>query len=151
MLLISGASFCRSRRRRALGDVEIIARVERRRRWTSEEKVALLAEVEAEGGRVSAVARRHRISDSLLYNWRSAFKAAASIASRETLEFVPVGIIGEHEGTIAKAATSSTIRRGTDTTGRIEIELPGGARVRVDMSVSAAALSRVLRVLKDTT
>ena len=40
-------------------DGEIIARVDRRRQWTSEEKAALLAEVEATGGRVSVVARRH--------------------------------------------------------------------------------------------
>jgi hypothetical protein len=31
-------------------DVEIVARIERRRQWTPAEKSALLAEVEAEGG-----------------------------------------------------------------------------------------------------
>ena len=46
-------------------DGEIIARVERRRQWTPQEKAALLAEVEATGGRVSVVARRHGISKSL--------------------------------------------------------------------------------------
>ena len=47
-------------------DGEIIARVERRRQWTPQEKAALLAEVEASGGQVSVVARRHGISKSLL-------------------------------------------------------------------------------------
>ena len=61
-------------------DGEIIARVERRRQWTPQEKAALLAEVEASAGRVSVVARRHGISKSLLYNWRSAWKAAALVA-----------------------------------------------------------------------
>ena len=51
------------RREVTLADVEIIARVERRRKWTAEEKAALLAEVEAEGGKVMVVARRHRISE----------------------------------------------------------------------------------------
>jgi hypothetical protein len=37
-------------------DGEIIARVERRRQWTPQEKAALLAEVEASGGQVSVVA-----------------------------------------------------------------------------------------------
>ena len=60
-----------------MAEVEIIARVERRRKWTAEEKAALLAEVEAEGGKVAVVARRHRISESVLYNWRAALKAAA--------------------------------------------------------------------------
>lgn len=39
-----------------MADVEIMARVERRRKWTTEEKAALLAEVEAEGGKVGVVA-----------------------------------------------------------------------------------------------
>ena len=39
-------------------------------------KAALMAEVEAEGGQVAVVAQRHGISKSLLYNWRSAWKAA---------------------------------------------------------------------------
>jgi len=61
-----------------VGDVEIVGRVERRRKWSAEEKAALLAEVEAERGKVSLVARRRGISDSLIYNWRSAWRAAAS-------------------------------------------------------------------------
>jgi hypothetical protein len=56
-----------------------MARVERRRKWTAQEKAALLAEVEAEGGKVAIVARRHRISESVLYNWRAAWKAAAAV------------------------------------------------------------------------
>jgi transposase len=63
----------------ALADVEILARVERRRKWTAQEKAALLAEVEAEGGKVAIVARRHRTSKSVLYNWRAAWKAAAAV------------------------------------------------------------------------
>ena len=63
-----------------MSDVEIVAQVERRRKWTIGEKAALIAEVEAEGGKVKLVARRHRMSESLLYNWRSAWKAAAAAA-----------------------------------------------------------------------
>jgi transposase len=58
-------------------DGEIV--VERRRQWTPEEKAALMAEVEAEGGQVSVVAQRHGISKSLLYNWRSARRATAGV------------------------------------------------------------------------
>jgi hypothetical protein len=57
--------------------MEIFARVERRREWTAQEKVALLAEIEAEGGKVRLVARRHRIAESMLYNWRASRKAAS--------------------------------------------------------------------------
>ena len=54
-----------------MAEAEIIAR---RRKWSAEQKAALLSEVEAEGGRVATVARRHGLSESLLYNWRSAWQ-----------------------------------------------------------------------------
>ena len=44
------------------------------------EQIVLLAEIEATGGQVSVVAQRHGIAKSLLYNWRSAWKAAALAA-----------------------------------------------------------------------
>jgi transposase len=51
-----------------LNDVDILGPSDRRRIRTAQEKAALLAEVDAEGGRVRLVARRHNISESLLYN-----------------------------------------------------------------------------------
>ena len=70
--------------------------ITRRRKWKPAEKAALLAEVEAEGGKVVVVARRHGVSESLLYNWRSAGKATAPAmcAAAAPVEFVPLGIFG---------------------------------------------------------
>src|SRR5277367_4080117 len=123
-----------------------MARVERRRKWTAEEKVALLAEVEAAGGKVAVVARRHQVSESLLYNWRSAWKAAAGLLrTAEPAEFVPIGVIGRAEedrpALLAAPAGSPSPPRHT---GMIEVELPSGARLRVDAFVSEKALRRVL-------
>ena len=68
--------------------------ITRRRKWQPAEKAALLAEVEAEGGKVAVVARRRGISESLLYNWRSAWKATASaMRAAAPVDFVPLGII----------------------------------------------------------
>jgi transposase len=44
--------------------------------------------------------------------------------------------------------SSRAIPRQPDRAGMIEIELPGGARVRVDAFVNDKALSRVFRALK---
>jgi len=133
-----------------LADVEIMARVERRRKWTAEEKVALLAEVEAAGGKVAVVARRHRVSESLLYNWRSAWKAAAGVLrTAEPVEFVPIGVIGREDDdrpAMLAAPTGSPVP--PQRAGMIEVELPSGARVRVDAFVSEKALRRVLRAMK---
>ena len=143
-----------------MADVEIMARVERRRKWTAEEKAALIAEVEAEGGRVKVVARRHRMSESLLYNWRSAWKAAAALArTPEPVEFVPLGVFGRisDEGPAMLSAPSNVppperSRRAGMTmeerVGMIEVALPSGARVRVDAFVNEKALRRVLRAIK---
>jgi transposase len=144
-----------------LADVEIIGRVERRRRWTAQEKAALLAEVEAEGGKVTVVARRHRISESVLYNWRAAWKAAAAMMQAPVAApFIPLGVFGgpSHRDTAMLAPPQSPEpeqsrpMRGSDAgVGGIEIVLPNGARVSVDASVNEKALSRVLRAMKGTT
>jgi transposase len=137
-----------------VSEVEILARVERRRKWSIEEKAALIAEVEAEGGKVKLVAQRHRISESLLYNWRAAWKAAAVAAagSSGAVEFVPLGVVGE-AGTAAPALLPppeppSSQRHAEAKAGAIEIALPDGSRVCVDAFVNEKALSRVLRAMK---
>jgi transposase len=132
-----------------MAEVEIISR---RRKWTPAEKAALLAEIEAEGGRVSVVARRHGISDSLLYNWRSAWKAAAAMRVAGPVEFVPLGILGRAPDDPAPPVASEppppSCGHQDDAPGRIEIDLPNGARIRVDAQVSERALRRVLQALK---
>ena len=55
----------------------------------------MLAEVDAEGGKVRLVARRHGMSQSLLYSWRSARKAdAVAAGAPEDVQFVPIGVLG---------------------------------------------------------
>jgi transposase len=136
-------------------DGEVV--VERRRQWTPEQKAALLAEVEAEGGRVSVVAHRRGISTSLLYNWRSAWKAAAAARGTaiQPAEFVQLGVVADAPGRSAPLPMSagSVYPRGTglvmaERVGVIEIDLPDGVRVRVDSSVNEKALRRVLSVVR---
>jgi transposase len=146
-----------------LADVEIMARVERRRTWTAQEKSALLAEVEAEGGKVMVVARRHRISESVLYNWRAALKAAAAVGQAPVVApFIPLGVFGgsSHRDTAMLPPPESRQtepeparqgRGGEGGAGGIEIVLPNGARVSVDAFVNEKALSRVLRAMKCAT
>ena len=127
----------------------------RRRKWSPAEKAALLAEIEAEGGRVSVVARRHGISESLLYNWRSAWKAAASVPPSETVQFVPLGVLSPAADGPAMVAAPCDVPpsgpRWDDRVGLIEIELSAGGRIRVDAFVNEKALARVVRVMKGQT
>ena len=52
------------------GTVEIITGKERRRRWSVEEKLRIVAEAEEPGARITEVAARHEVYPSLLFNWR---------------------------------------------------------------------------------
>ena len=139
-----------------MSDVEILARVERRRKWTAQEKAALLAEVEveveAEGGKVRVVARRHRISESVLYNWRAAWKAAAAAMQPP---FIPLGVLGgsshREPAMLAQPQPTRPVRGSDSGVGGIEIVLANGARVSVDAFVNEKALSRVLRAMKGAT
>jgi transposase len=128
-----------------LSKVEILSGVEPRRTWSAEEKAALLAEVDAEGGKVRLVARRHRISESLLYNWRAAAKAeAAALRTPAAPAFIPLGMVGG-------ANTVKQVVQRHPSGGAIEIALPDGARIKVGAGVNEAALSRVLRAIKAVT
>jgi transposase len=138
-----------------LSEVDILGRVERRRVWTAEEKAALLAEIDAAGGKVRLVARRHRISESVLYNWRSARRAAAvAMGGPENVEFIPVGLIAgpASDGPVIPVPPApeqaQQFPAAVCKPGSIEITLPNGARVSVDAFVNEKALSRALRAVK---
>ena len=127
----------------------------------AQEKAALL--VEAEGGKVTVVAHRHRISECVLYNWRAAWKAAAAVMQAPVAApFIPLGVLGgsSHRDTAMLAQPESRqaelepARQGRAAdggAGGIEIVLPNGARVSVDAFVNEKALSRVLRAMKGAT
>lgn len=47
--------------------VELIARIERRRKFSDAEKAAIVAEADVDGVSVRQVAERHEIAESLVY------------------------------------------------------------------------------------
>jgi len=49
---------------------ELLGRVERRRRFSIEQKLAVLAEATAPGANISAVARRYGLLPAQVYKWR---------------------------------------------------------------------------------
>src|SRR3712207_2690801 len=112
--------------------IEVITGVGRRRRWTDEEKAWIVAESLDPATTVSAVARRYGLHASQLFTWRQQLTAPAAC---EGPAFVPV-VVAE-DGAAAPAEMA----------GRMEIAL-GPAVVRVSADVDAAALRRVLEVVR---
>ena len=130
--------------------VEVLGGVERRRRWSSDEKMRILEETLVPGTKVSEVARRNGISASLVFTWRR--QARASGPSTIAPRFAAVRIGGpEPVAEISKPSSEELTQSRPAASGRsglIEISLGGGKRVRVDANVDAAALARVLDVLE---
>jgi transposase len=111
--------------------IEVITGVGRRRRWTDEEKAWIVAESLDPATTVSAVARRYGLHASQLFVWR---QRLAAPAARDAPEFVPVVVAEDRAAPAAMA-------------GRMEVAL-GPVVVRVGADVDAAALRRVLEVVR---
>jgi transposase len=118
--------------------IEIVG--DRRRAHDAAFRACVIAEAQAPGARVQDVARRHGICSSLIYRWRRA--AAPQAGSGSAVQLVPVRI------TQPAPPEPRAPDPGRPRSGLIEIELEGGARVRVDADVSLAALRRVMAALR---
>ena len=128
--------------------MEIITGVERRRRWRVDEKLRIVAELERPGACFAEVARRHDVSRGLLWNWRRQVRNGLLRPATE-VQFLPVQVMAETAAEPSRPAEPPPSRKprpAADAT--IEIALPDGTTVRVGRDVGAAALRRVLGVLR---
>src|SRR6516165_7161765 len=86
--------------------IEVITGVERRREWSAQEKVAIVAESLAEGAVVSEVARRHGLSPQQVFGWRARLRDAvksSALSSDVTPAFVPAVVENEPPSPAAPA------------------------------------------------
>jgi len=122
--------------------VEVLGGVERRRRWSRDDKMRIIEETLAPGAVVTEIARRHGIATSLVFTWRRRARLATVASAGPRLVPVQVATAASVQSIEAPAAIPARKRRGV-----IEIELGDGKRVSVDENVDADALRRVLDVL----
>jgi len=125
--------------------MEIITGRERRRRWSLEDKLRMVAETHESGGCVRQVAARHDIYPGLLFTWRRQVREGKLEPPKPPM-FVPVHTLGA--SLALPNAERAAQRPPRSAAGRIEIELRDGSRVRVDGDVSLASLRRVLAALR---
>ena len=68
---------------------EVLGGVQRRRRWTPEEKLRMVEETFLPGNNVSRVARMHGVAPNQLFGWRRQAASGALTATRAGGEVVP--------------------------------------------------------------
>ncbi len=111
--------------------IEVITGVGRRRRWSEEQKAAIVAETLEPGAAVSEVAQRHGVSASQVFSWRKAARKQAAVPAAYPA-LVPAAI---------EPRLGTPVRMGY---GLIEVEIEG-AKIRIPPD---AAPKTVLAVLE---
>lgn len=96
----------------------------RRRRFSTEEKIALLLEAERHGETISSVGRRHGISTSVLFRWRDQF----GLGHEKPMTLAAVQVV---EGRARPGPREASLLAGLlpCPDGMKEVELADGRRV----------------------
>jgi transposase len=68
--------------------VEVLGGLERRRRWSQDDKARIVEETLAPGAKVTEVARRNGVAASVVFTWRRQARTVAQVEPR----FAPVQI-----------------------------------------------------------
>jgi transposase len=121
--------------------IEVIAGVERRRRWSWDQKRAIVEESLSPRASAAAIARRHGIGTGQLYTWRRQLLKRQLV---ETPRFARVELAMVEPPRLTGPIASPV----TGTAGTIQITLADGTSVRVTADVDEPALRRVLGVLR---
>jgi len=128
--------------------VEVLGGLERRRRWSQDDKVRIVEETLAPGAKVTEVARRNGVAASVVFTWRRQARTVELVGPC----FAPVQIAAAVMGEDNAKPQSEDDRRmrslSTARNGLIEIDLGNRRRIRVDAQVDPEALARVLDVLE---
>lgn len=124
--------------------IEVITSVERRRRWSREDKERLVAACLEPGAVLSEIARAAGIHVSQLFRWRKELCRIEEPSLQVANILVPV-IVSEaapaaQPAALEAPAPSQSRRKRSDVT----IELGRGRRVRVDSDIDTEALGRIL-------
>jgi transposase len=109
----------------------------RRRRWSEEAKLRIVEESYSAPRQASATARRHGISNPLLFAWRKAHREGR-LGEGGVCGFVPAVIVPEQQP-----------KKGREPAGgRMEVVSANGRRVIVEPDVDVEALLRIMRGLE---
>jgi transposase len=126
-----------------LGQVTVFSGPERRRRWSDEERLQIVAEAFAPGARVADACRRHEVSSGLIYTWRRKLLDAGVTQEASAPEALPTPVFAEAvlDEDLAPTAT------GAEHPAMI-IDLPRGRRLSVFATASPALVTAALKVLR---
>jgi|SRR6056297_1064789 len=113
--------------------------IERRRRWSDEEKLAIVSSGDIDGATVTQVAQRHEVSRQQIYAWRHELKKKGLWSPDEGAIFLSIDVPA-----IAKAPRE----REPVPSVPVELRLENGRCLRFDSAMDAAVLTRLIRAVE---
>ncbi len=126
-----------------MGQVTVFSGPERRRRWSDEERLQIVAEAFAPGARVADACRRHDVSTGLIYTWRRKLLDAGVAQEASAPEALPTPVFVEAVMDDDLAAAASWAEHPA-----MIIDLPRGKRLSVFAAASPALVSAALKGLR---
>ena len=126
-----------------MGQVTVFSGPERRRRWSDEERLQIVAEAFAPGARVADVCRRHDVSSGLIYTWRRKLLDAGVARESSPPEAMPTPVFVEAVMDDDPAAAASSAEHPA-----MIIDLPRGKRVSIFAAASPALVAAALKALR---
>jgi transposase len=123
--------------------MEIVSGIERRRRWSDETKLRILAEADQPGARIADVARRHDIMPGQIHYWRKTFSAFDAPTT-----FAPVNVFDG--GGVAHCDSPGETRRSTPHPGVVEILFRNGRSLKAPVDIDLRVLSSLITCVEAT-
>jgi len=125
--------------------IEIITGKERRRRWSTEAKLRILAEANEPGACKKEVAARYDVYPSLLFTWRRQVREGR-LGTDGPADFMPVRLLSSAQETTARPAGLPA--QDESSTSGIEIILPDGTRLNISNAAQLPLLRPVIAALR---
>jgi transposase len=117
--------------------------IRRRRRWSDQEKVQIVRELQRPGAVLQEVARSHGLHPGLLARWRAQRRTVVKKASVPEARLLPVRV----EPPRQSPRFARVVRRDAAKSGSINIEFSAGRRVHIQGMVDAQTLRALLQEL----
>ncbi len=78
-----------------MSPIEVITSVQRRRRWSAQQKMQMVEEAEQPGNSISSVARKYEVHPNQLFTWRRLMHDGALSAVGAEEQVVPLSEVKE--------------------------------------------------------
>ena len=120
--------------------VEVLGGLERRRRWSQDDKARIVEETLAPGAKVTAVARRNGVAASLVFTWRRQARTSEQVVP----SFAPVQIAA------TEAEETPKLLPAGDRQGRLAVRRDKSRPIVADLEIWMRQQRTLLSTGNDT-